>query len=234
METQIIDDMMQEIVSKSMETGDKLPSENELAEKYQVPRMTVRNSLTKLEEQGIIYSRQGKGRYVKEKSLKIQLHLTGKTSFTDKMKESGYRLVTRNISCDKINYDEKIYHILDADERDSVYKIARLRYINDEPIAVHNSYVRAATFPGIVEDGRKIESMFAYYRRLGYINFTSNKTLLSVTFPTFDEQQLLSCNRLEPLLVIESDCMDADSGDVLEHTKIVYRSDKFKYDITMD
>ncbi|UJL48330.1 GntR family transcriptional regulator [Virgibacillus sp. NKC19-16] len=233
-ETQIIDDMMQEIQVKNIEPEDKLPSENELAEMYHVPRMTVRNALIKLEEQGVIYSKQGKGRYLKEKSQKVQLHLTGKTSFTDKMNEAGHSLITRNVSCEKIKYDEKIYHILHADESDAVYKIARLRIINDEPIAIHNSYVCEANFPEIAEDGRKIESMFAYYRGLGYTDFSSSKTLLSVTFPTFNEQQLLSSNRLVPLLVIESDCMDTKSGNVLEHTKIVYRSDKFKYDITID
>lgn len=232
--TQIIDDIIQEIQIKNIEPEDKLPSENKLAEIYHVPRVTVRNALIKLEEQGVIYSKQGKGRYLKEKSQKVQLHLTGKTSFTDKMKGAGHPLVTRNISCEKINYDEKIYHILQADESDAVYKIARLRLINDEPIAIHNSYVCEANFPEIANDGRKVESMFAYYRRLGYTDFSSNKTLLSVTFPTFHEQQLLSCNRLVPLLVIESECVDTKSGNVLEHTKIVYRSDKFTYDITME
>ncbi|MER2173024.1 MAG: winged helix-turn-helix domain-containing protein, partial [Psychrobacillus psychrodurans] len=80
METKIIDDIMHLIVSKSIEHGEKLPSENEFAKRYKVPRMTVRNALTKLEERGYIYSKQGKGRYLKEESMQIQLHLTGKTS----------------------------------------------------------------------------------------------------------------------------------------------------------
>ena len=94
LEAQIIDDIMHKIVLRSIEHGEKLPSENELAKKYKLPRMTVRNALTKLEERGYIYSKQGKGRYLKEESLQIQLHLTGKASFTDKMKQTGYKLKT--------------------------------------------------------------------------------------------------------------------------------------------
>ncbi|WP_336497410.1 GntR family transcriptional regulator [Psychrobacillus sp. FJAT-51614] len=234
METQIIDDIMYRIVSRSMEHGEKLPSENELATKYKVPRMTVRNALTKLEERGYIYSKQGKGRYLKEEAMQIQLHLTGKTSFTDKMKQAGYELKTENFVCEKIDYNEQIYKILNLNKEESVFKVARIRYINEEPIAIHSSFVSETMFPRIAEDGPNIESMFAYYRNLGYKEFTSKKSLLSITFPTSNEQKLLSCKSMVPLIVVESDCIDVASNKVLEHTKILYRSDKFKYDITME
>ncbi|MGJ9459140.1 GntR family transcriptional regulator [Oceanobacillus sp. CF4.6] len=233
-ETRIVDDIISYIVKGKLKPGAKLPSENEFAEQYRVPRMTVRNALTKLDERGYIYSKQGKGRYLKEESTQIQLHLTGKVSFTDKMKKQGYDLITRNIYCEKLSYDANIYQILNAGEADAVFKIGRLRYINGEPIAIHNSFVKEANFPAINEDGPHIESMFAYYRKLGYHNFSSNKTLLSITFPSSYEQQLLSCKSMVPLIVVESDCMDTQSKKVLDHTRILYRSDKFKYDITMD
>lgn len=225
---------MQQIYFKKFKYGEKLPSENELADKYGVPRMTVRNALVKLEERGYIYSRQGKGRYLKEESIQIQLHLTAKTSFTEKMKLAGHNLETRNMTCEEIAYDEQIYKILNVKENESVFRVSRLRLINGEPIAIHNSYVSEAKFPTIAEEGSQISSMFAYYRKLGYTEFASRKSLLSITFPTLKEQQLLLCQSMVPLIVVESDCVDAREGNILEHTKILYRSDKFKYDITMD
>lgn len=233
-ETQIVDEIREQIVAKSLGPGEKLPSENELADKHRIPRMTVRNALLKLEEQGVIYSEHGKGRYVKERSIQIQLHLTGKISFTDKLKQSGYDLTTRNMCCEKIGYDPKIYQILRAEADDAIYKIGRLRYIDKEPIAIHQSFVNEDRFPSIAEDGSEIKSMFAYYRKHGLKKFASNKSLLSITFPTSYEKELLSCNSLVPLIMVESDCIDVDSGNVLEHTKILYRSDMFKYDITID
>ncbi|RDW15852.1 GntR family transcriptional regulator [Oceanobacillus arenosus] len=229
-----MDDMMDRIVKRKLSPGEKLPSENELADEYRVPRMTVRNALTKFEERGYIYSKQGKGRYVKEASIPIQLSLTGRISFTDKMNQMGYDLMTSNIYCEKMDYEMEVYQKLNADEHDSVYRIGRLRYINGEPIAIHNSYVNESSFPEIKEDGPEIESMFAYYRKQGFSDFTSRKTMLSITFPTSKEQQLLSCKSMVPLIKVESDCIDIESKQVLEHTKILYRSDKFKYDITMD
>jgi len=233
-ETFIMDDIMNRIVSNSFEAGEKLPSENKLAEAFSVPRMTVRNALVKLEERGYIYSEQGVGRFVNNNSTQIQLHLTGKTSFTDKMKQLGYHIKTKTISCEKVDYEEKLFHQMDAKQGDAIYRISRIRLIDNEPIAIHNSFVNEALFPNISEQGSQIESMFAYYREQGYHTFSSTKTLLSITFPTSYEQELLCCKSMVPLLVVETDTTDVASQQVLEHTKILYRSDRFKYDITID
>jgi GntR family transcriptional regulator len=166
--------------------------------------------------------------------MQIQLHLTAKASFTEKLEQAGYDLETRNITCERISYDADLYSTLNVPENGAVYKVSRLRLIDGEPIAIHNSYVSEAVFPNIQEEGSEIGSMFAYYRKLGYTEFASRKSLLSITFPTSKEQQLLSCKSLVPLIVVESDCVDAKKENILEHTKILYRSDKFKYDITMD
>ncbi|RFA33732.1 transcriptional regulator [Virgibacillus dokdonensis] len=233
-ETQIIDDIMEKIITKAMKPGEKLLSENKLADQYNVPRITARKALTTLEARGYIYSVQGKGRFLKETAQPIQLHLTGNSSFTEKMQRAGYRLTTKNMYCTKINYDSKVYDALRASREAEIYKIGRLRFIDDEPIAIHQSYVNQQQFPNIAQEGPLILSMFAYYRQLGYEAFTSKQSLLSITFPTSYEQQLFSCGSMVPLIVLESDCIDIKSENVLEYTKILYRSDKFKYDITMN
>ncbi|EIM08235.1 transcriptional regulator [Planococcus antarcticus DSM 14505] len=229
-----MDELMEKIESKQFSAGEKLPSENELADCYRVPRMTVRAALTKLEERGYIYSKQGKGRFLKEESIPIQLHLTGKVSFTEKMEQAGYDLETRLISCEKISYEEKIYKLLECEREDKVYKVSRIRIIDGQTMAIHNSFVSEKMFPEIEKEGVCISSMFAYYRKHGHTEFASSKTMLGISFPTSTEQQLLHCQSMVPLIMVESDCVDAATGDVLEHTRILYRSDKFKYDITMD
>ncbi|QGH36707.1 UTRA domain-containing protein [Gracilibacillus salitolerans] len=233
-ESKILDDLMQKIIAKKFKVGEKLPSENELSDQYRVPRTTVRRTLAKLEERGFIYSQRGIGRYVKNESFQVELNLNGRTSFTDKIKQSGHQLITKNLGCERMEFDEHIYNRLVANSEDSVYKISRLRFIQEEPIAIHTSYVNQRVCPDIQQDGSTIQSMFSYYRQLGYTNLINRNSLLSVTFPTLSEQQLLSCNSMEPLIMIESNCLDASSDKILEHTKVLYRSNKFKYNISRD
>ncbi|WP_328822952.1 GntR family transcriptional regulator [Planococcus soli] len=233
MEKEILDELMEKIESKQFSAGTKLPSENELANRYGVTRMTARAALSKLEERGYIYSKQGKGRFLKEESMQIQLHLTGKVSFTEKMEQAGYDLETRLISCEKVGFEEKVYKLLNCEPIDHVYKVSRIRIIDGQPMAIHNSFVSEKMFPDIEKERADISSMFAYYRKHGHTEFASSKTMLGISFPTSKEQQLLHCQSMVPLIIVENDCINAATGEVLEHTRILYRSDKFKYDITM-
>src|SRR5690625_3052236 len=55
------------IKENDMQPGDRLPTEYELLEKYDVSRHTVRTALNHLEYQGYIYKEQGSGSFVSEK-----------------------------------------------------------------------------------------------------------------------------------------------------------------------
>src|SRR4051794_38221054 len=56
------------ILTRKFQAGEKLPSQNELAERYGVARMTVQQALRLLREDGLIVSRQGSGVFVRERT----------------------------------------------------------------------------------------------------------------------------------------------------------------------
>nr|WP_028611518.1 GntR family transcriptional regulator [Paenibacillus harenae] len=226
---EIVDKFIFDIRSGVYEPDDKLPSENEMADLFKVPRMTARKAYTTLQELGYIYSRQGKGSYVKNRRQQIPLVLSGTISFSKKMNELGYSYQSRNIFCEQIPYNKQIYQALEIGEQTRVYRIGRLRLVDQRPIAFHISYVAESLFGDIAEEGRRITSMFDYYKSKGFTELESKKTVLSVAFPSKDERELLECSSLIPLLMLESGCMDRKTGNVLELTKTLYRSDYFTY-----
>jgi len=68
----VIDYIKDKVFRKELRTGDKLPTERELAEHLKVSRTSVREAIRALEVIGLIESRQGAGNYIKnnfEKSL---------------------------------------------------------------------------------------------------------------------------------------------------------------------
>jgi GntR family transcriptional regulator, transcriptional repressor for pyruvate dehydrogenase complex len=67
---QIYTQILSEIESGSFKKGDKLPAERELCEQFGVSRVPIRQALSALELNGIIYSRQGEGVYVKRSQIK--------------------------------------------------------------------------------------------------------------------------------------------------------------------
>nr|WP_263324509.1 GntR family transcriptional regulator [Neobacillus sp. Marseille-Q6967] len=230
-EMEVVDELISDIQAGKYDPDDKLPSENELADQFQVPRMTIRKAYERLQELGYIYSKQGRGSFVKDRKHQIPLMLSGDVSFSKKMRELGYQLESRTIFCEEVEYNKRIFNFLGAEETDKVFKIGRLRVIEQKPIALHISFVSQNVFKDIEEEGLNISSMFDYYHQKGFSHFTSASSILSVVFPTKFDREVLECASLVPLLVLESGCLDQKSGIVLEYSKILYRSDRFTYEI---
>ena len=74
---EIVDKLVSLIASGQYNAYDKLPSENEIADQYKVPRNTARKAYERLEELGYMYKKQGKGSYVKDRYKQIELVLSG-------------------------------------------------------------------------------------------------------------------------------------------------------------
>jgi len=73
----VFDQLKEMIVTQEWAPGDKIPSENEIAQMMSVSRVSVRSALQRLASIGIIESRQGEGTFVREYSTSRQLeHLT--------------------------------------------------------------------------------------------------------------------------------------------------------------
>jgi GntR family transcriptional regulator of arabinose operon len=64
---QIMEDLKEQIFSGKLQPGDKIPSENQLAENYQVSRQTVRKAIEMLVNEGYVYAQHGKGTFCSER-----------------------------------------------------------------------------------------------------------------------------------------------------------------------
>src|SRR5699024_2834908 len=112
--------IQEKILANELKPGDKLPSEHALADEYRVKRIVVRNAFVQLEKMGLIASRQGVGRFIKEKRPVIGLDMSGRRSFSDKMKEQGVikesRVVLAGYAADE---EQEEHEELDDARRDT-------------------------------------------------------------------------------------------------------------------
>ncbi|WP_042161369.1 GntR family transcriptional regulator [Paenibacillus gorillae] len=230
-EMDIMDHLISFIQTGKYEPGDKLPSENELADAFKVPRITARKAYERLQELGYIYSKQGKGSFVHDRNLRIPLMLSADKSFSEKMAELGYEYQSKNICCEPIEFNNNIYESLGVGEEIRVFKIGRLRFIDRKPIAIHISYIPETVFPDIEHVGNEITSIFQYFHSHGYHNFQSSDTTMRLALPNKYERGLLACSSLVPLLVLESECQDGDTGITLEVCRTMYCGDMYTYSI---
>src|SRR5260221_8871925 len=88
--------MRERVRAGEWKPGDLIPCERELGEKYGISRMTARQALTELVNEGLFYREQGKGTFVSQR--KITQQLIPLTGFTEDIRERGQRPGTKVLS----------------------------------------------------------------------------------------------------------------------------------------
>lgn len=226
----IADTLIREFQQNIYKKGEKMPSENKMAVRFNVPRSEIRKAYECLKEQGYVYAMQGYGSFFSGKREKIRLAMDDQ-SFSQKMRAMGLEFQTQNKGCQKLREDSLIHSMLDADFDDPVYKITRLRILEGEPAAIHISYLAEDLFPRIKEDGSSITSVYDYIHSCGYLNLRSENSQLTVSSLSKKERTLLNIKGYASSLVLTDRCVTLPSGTVVQVERTIYRSDKFIFQI---
>src|SRR6056297_1948074 len=106
-----------QIEEGNLEPHERLPSERELSEHYDVSRMTARKALSEIESEGYIYRSQGKGSFVAEPKLRQSLFEL--TSYTEDMKRRGLTPGAKVLNIEVIDNDEILADKLEASPEES-------------------------------------------------------------------------------------------------------------------
>ena len=208
----------------------KLPSEYQLVEQFQMSRIKVRNVYTLLEKMGLVYSRKGVGRFIKHQQKPLDVVMSGNISFSEKMKSQTANYKSKLTKFERVAQDHAIYTKADIGQ-EPLYLVERLRYIDDEPAAIHRSYVVISNMPEIKKIDSRLTSMYQFYQRFGVNEFRSTFSQLSVQYVNEIERNMLNCEVLVPIVKVESDNWDAERNVLLEYTEIIYRTDLFYFQI---
>ncbi|MBV9710779.1 MAG: GntR family transcriptional regulator [Ktedonobacteraceae bacterium] len=138
--------------------GDLIPSERELGETYGISRMTVRQAITELVNEGLFYREQGRGTFVSHNKITQQLiHLTG---FTEDISARGQRPSTKVISAAMHPADETIAEKLRISPGTSIFRLQRLRLADDEPLAIELSQILFKDCERLLEEDLEHNSLY--------------------------------------------------------------------------
>lgn len=130
---QISAQLREEITGSEYKSGDKLPSEKRLCDYFDVSRVTVRHALQTIENEGLIYRKQGLGAFVSNQEFKN--NLVRLTDFSEDMKQAGLESSSRLISLTKVDAIEEVNKVLKLRPDMPLIRIDRVRLANGSPIA---------------------------------------------------------------------------------------------------
>ena len=206
-----------------MSPGDKLPSEQQLADQYSVSGMTVRRALQVLTSAKRIVGIRGKGTFVAQPTVTKRMVLT---SFTDSMKAAGMAPRTDVLSASLELATPDVTALLGMPNGEQVLKLTRLRYGDDTPLCIDRTALRASNFPGLLGSDLTGSLYELMLKRYG-IKLSRAESRISAVLPTADEATLLRIPESMPCIRVASRSL-TDDENIAESTVSLYRGDLYE------
>lgn len=228
MHKQIQEDIMQQISSGKHPKGSRLPSERDLAELYDVSRVTIRQTIANLVADGVLEKHQGAGTFVTLKKVEQEMHQW--TGVVNELVEQGYEVKVEVLESEYLEFSEKDYKIwneLDQDMSKRIYKIKRLIHAEGKPLLLDFNYCSE-------EIGEKFEMfdlskdiIYKGLRILGY-DIDHAEQLILAKIATASRAKLLQIPCGHAVLDVERTVYTKEKNPLL-YTRALFVGDKYAY-----
>lgn len=203
--------------------GECIDSERELSEQYAVSRMTIRQALGELVQEGILIREKGKGTFVCEPKVKQKDIM----SFSEIVSKAGRTLETHIREFITIDTPIELEEVFKFEQ---LYKIDRLRVVDGDIVANEVVYI-PCDYCGYIDEEKLKGSLFNILKDFGYDVDNAASDIRAVIMN--DEYRLLfKVDKDIPLLKIHSNFF-TEEGKLLFVEESVYRSDKYTLEVNM-
>ncbi|MCK1190700.1 GntR family transcriptional regulator [Streptococcus uberis] len=204
--------------------GNRLPSERDLADHFEVSRMTLRQAVTLLVEEGILERRVGSGTYVA--SHRVRDKMRGTTSFTEIVHSQGKTPSSKLISYQRQLASDTEIKELQLEPSDYVIRMERIRYADNVPLVFE-----VASIPEkFIKDMKRDEITEHFFKTLVSHGFEIGKSRQTIYAKTASERvaSYLSVSRGHAILAL-TQVSYFSNGNPFEYVRSQYVGDRFEF-----
>jgi len=205
---QIADEIEHAIVRGEFTNGEKLPGEQDIADRFGVNRHTVRRALAELTERGLVRAERGSGTYVE--TARIAYPIRPRTRFSEIIGASGRMAGGRLLSSSKEPAPRDVALRLDRPLGTEAIRLEILRSANRVPISLSTSWLPADIAPDAARVYRVVRSVSRLLTHLGYPDYQRHETRISAAMADAVHAAQLRVAPGRPLVVVDS--VDASSS----------------------
>lgn len=218
--------IVNKIESKEYVANDKLPSEKELMDEYNVSRDTVRKSLNMLEQNGYIQKSKGKGSFVLDIN-KFNFPVSGVVSLKELSEKSGRAIETTVEALECTIPKKNISKGLEINEDEKVWRIVRARTIDGEKVILDKDYVVQKFVENLTEDICK-NSLYEYVENVLGLKIAYAKKEITVQNASEEDKKYLDMKGFDMIVVVKSYTY-LDDTSLFQYTESRHRPDKFVF-----
>ena len=209
---------------------DQLPSESDLGELFGVSRITVRRALGTLENEGLIYRRQGLGSFAAPP--KLPQGLVRLTDFAQDMERAGLAATSRVLFHGQAAAPPAVAAALGLAEGAFVVRLDRLRLGNGDPIALDRTWL--PPFYAQFLEGRDLakETIYRILERDYDIPIVRARYRIEAVVAGADEAAALRVPEGGALLALERISYTASDRPIY-YQRRYYRADRVAFDLEL-
>jgi GntR family transcriptional regulator len=224
---QIQQNILELIQSNLLRAGDALPSERELSEMYAVNRMTLRQAITELCNQGVLRREHGVGTFVTEKNTATPF-IPAVTGFSERFRSAGRRPTSRVITREVVPANPLVAEHLRLETKTPVISLVRLRLIDDEPLMLEKSFLPYETYPELLDEDFNVQSLYTILAERYGVHIVETEQTLEPTLLTAQEGELFNLKSGLPAMLVSISAYSFNHQPV-EFSKSVIRGDRCRY-----
>lgn len=217
--------LRQSIEEGKWRIGERIPSERELAIQFSVSRMTLRQAVQTLVEEGLLERRVGSGTFIARKKVQEKVH--GSTSFTDIVTAQGKQPSTKTVSYHIVTASLSEQEALELTDQELVIRMERIRYADHEPICYEVTTIPAE----LVNHLSKAEITTSFYasleNKLGFHPQHTKQTIFASIAPE-DVAMYLKLKRGDAILRLRQTSYLSD-GRPFEYVRAQYAGNRYEF-----
>jgi GntR family transcriptional regulator len=200
-------------------------SERALCDRFGVSRMTARQALRALRDEGLLYSERGRGTFVAEPKFTVQTRqLLG---FSEDMKQRGFTPSSRVVSFRRSAATPDIAEQLQLPADEEVFEIVRLRLADKVPMAHETCCLPVRLCPQLKRADVERGSLYNVLEESYRVSIEWADEVLEAAVATRQEAQVLALPARAPVLVVQR-TVYSEERTPIEVVRSVYRGDRYQ------
>ncbi len=227
---QIREILAEQVRSGTLKPGDQLPSEDDLRRKFRVTRMTVRQAISGLVNEGLVYRRQGKGTFVGDP--KVARRFARLTGFSEDVLARGQRPGARTLALRRVAPPTEVARALRLKAGEPVVLVHRLRTVDDRPVAIQRSFLVAELVTGLETVDEGYPSLYRLLETRYGLMLHHADQVIDARQATIEEARLLRIAPRMPVAQVTRTTF-LDDGRPVEFARMVYRADLFMFQMQL-
>lgn len=196
---EISTELIKEIVDGKYSERGKLPTEMELSSHFDVSRNTIRSAINLLTDEGYVYKIQGSGIYLRPVNFDESTNLNLIKGFSSEQVAETSKI--HILKLETISADTVLAAELNCKIGDPLYYLKRVRFVNNEPVRVEQSYYRQEVVPYL---GKEIarDSIYNYLTKNLKLQIGFADRKIQADYLSQENAQLLGLAENDPALVV--------------------------------